>query len=149
MGSERPSTETRMTGGENEEEEGQWSEEWGSCWGSSARHLGGDDSTMMAEVASDGWGREREAERGWELFSTPPQKTPWHTVNQSSCLDWFFSSFRFHSASYTFFLQNVSWCQHYAFYYLFSPFMTHIRYNCNCHISHPQTDTKWKCQSQQ
>lgn len=54
MGSERLSTETRTTGGENEEEEGQWSEERGSCWGSLVRHLGKDDSTMMAEVASDG-----------------------------------------------------------------------------------------------
>lgn len=27
--------------------------------------------------------------------------------------------------------------------------MPHIRYNSDCHISHPPTDTKLKCQSQQ
>lgn len=47
-------------------------------------------------------------------------------------------------------LQNVSWCQPYAFYYLFffsSIFRLTSHINGHCHSGHPQTDTKVKCHS--
>lgn len=82
-------------------------------WGRLVRHLGGDDSVMMGEEASDGWDREREwggnrkREGGWlgvggvwgraiVLFLTPPQKTPWQAVNQTGSLDWFSPLFNQH-----------------------------------------------------
>lgn len=62
-------------------------------WGSLLRHLGGDDSVMMGEEASDGCEGERETEReggrgrAIVLLLTPPQKTPWQAVNQKGSLD--------------------------------------------------------------
>lgn len=41
------------------EEEEQWSEKCERCWGSLVRHLGGNDSVMMGEEASDEWEKER------------------------------------------------------------------------------------------
>lgn len=86
------------------EEEEQWSEKWERYWRSLVRHLGGDDSVMMGEEASDGWDREREGNskreggrgRAIVLFLTPPQKTPWQAVNQTGSLDWFSPLFNQH-----------------------------------------------------
>lgn len=48
------------------EGEEQWGEKWERYWGSLVRRLGGDDSMMMGEEASDGWDGERrkQKERG-------------------------------------------------------------------------------------
>lgn len=130
------------------EEEEQWSEKWERYWGSLVRHLGGDDSVMMGEEASDGWDRERgrrkQKERGrtgesnCAVLDTSTENTL--ASCQSDRLAWLiFSSFQsaFHFAS----LSSLRMCPDANFL----PFLRPLCYmpgpNVNCHISCPEAAT--------